>query len=57
MTKQLHIHLMPDTADYMRGEKRGREDGARRYGQADTRFMSEYEAAGYRDGYASTFCL
>ena len=57
MQKQLYYILDPEQADYMAGEAEGRKDGARRYGKADVRFTSEAYAMGYRDGYASTFCL
>ena len=57
MQQKAIIYLNTEQGEYLRGEKRGRQDGAKHYGQADTRWMSEYEAAGYRDGYFSTFHL
>jgi hypothetical protein len=52
--KQTYFISACDAEAYYIGEQAGRRDGARRWGKQDTSLMSESEAMGYRDGYAST---
>lgn len=43
-------------ADYYKGDRDGRRDAARRYGEASTQGKTEHYVMGYRDGYAAGRC-